>query len=325
MAVPTLRAPLALGERAPELMLPAQNGIPVSFYERFCGRPTVVLIAHSPTDLAGWEMFPAPVFGILSEGDGTALPFPCLRDDGRLAQLYGGSRPSSGQVGAVVLDATMRVVDRFTHADLAHLSQLVTALSAHIQQDPIVTAAAPVLMVPQVLDPAFCQELISVHDADHFESGMMRLVAGQPQLVPDPTVKIRRDHRLEDPGLMAQLSDALTWRVLPAIQAAFHYRVTRFEAFKIVSYDAKTGGYFRRHRDNTTPDARHRRFALSINLNDGYDGGCLTFPEFGATCYRPPTGGSIIFSGSLLHEATDVTAGRRYVVLSFLWGEDVRS
>ena len=220
----------------------------------------------------------------------------------------------------------MRVVARFLDADLAQLRELVTDLSAQIPtQEAIVTAAAPVLMVPQVLDLALCQQLIAVHESDHFESGMMRLVAGQPQLVPDPTVKIRRDHRLEDPGLMAQLSEALTRRVLPGIQAAFHYRVTRFEAFKIVSYDAKTGGYFRRHRDNTTPDARHRRFALSINLNDGYEGGCLTFPEFGATCYRPPTGGSIVFSGCLLHEATDVTAGRRYVVLSFLWGEDVGS
>ena len=87
MAVPTLRAPLALGERAPELMLPAQDGIPVSFYERFCGRPTVVLIAHSPADLAGWERFSAtvPVLGILSQGDGRSLPFLCLQDDGRLA------------------------------------------------------------------------------------------------------------------------------------------------------------------------------------------------------------------------------------------------
>ncbi|MGF1574496.1 MAG: hypothetical protein ACFCU9_00920, partial [Cyanophyceae cyanobacterium] len=125
MAVPTLRAPLALGERAPELMLPAQDGIPVSFYERFCGRPTVVLIAHSPSDLAGWETFSAPVFGILSEGDGSALPFPCLRDDGRLGQIFWGSHSSPGQVGAVVLDATMRVVDRFPNADLAHLSQLL--------------------------------------------------------------------------------------------------------------------------------------------------------------------------------------------------------
>ncbi len=37
--------------------------------------------------------------------------------------------------------------------------------------------------------------------------------------------------------------------------------------------------------------------------------------------YRPPTGGAIVFSGNLLHEATEVISGQRYVVISFLWGE----
>jgi len=94
------------------------------------------------------------------------------------------------------------------------------------------------------------------------------------------------------------------------------------EPFKVVCYDSATGGYFRRHRDNVTPDARHRRFALSINLNDDYQGGSLVFPEFGPEGYSPPRGGALVFSGELLHEATAVTAGKRYVLLSFLWGDE---
>ena len=33
---------------------------------------------------------------------------------------------------------------------------------------------------------------------------------------------------------------------------------------------------------------------------------------------RPGTGGAIVFSGSLLHEVMPVTAGERFVLLTFL-------
>ena len=73
----------------------------------------------------------------------------------------------------------------------------------------------------------------------------------------------------------------------------------------------------------------HRRFAVSINLNaEEFEGGDLRFPEFGPRTYRPPTGGAVVFSCSLLHEATPVTQGRRYAFLPFLYdeaGERVRA
>ena len=50
---------------------------------------------------------------------------------------------------------------------------------------------------------------------------------------------------------------------------------------------------------------------MTINLNaDDYEGGDLRFPEFGPRTYRAPTGGAVVFSCSLLHEATPVTRGR---------------
>jgi len=66
----------------------------------------------------------------------------------------------------------------------------------------------------------------------------------------------------------------------------------------------------------------HRRFACSINLNtEDFEGGELRFPEFGNHLYRPPTGAAIVFSSSLLHEPLHVTAGRRFVLLAFLYGD----
>ena len=46
------------------------------------------------------------------------------------------------------------------------------------------------------------------------------------------------------------------------------------------------------------------------------------FPEYGPELYRPAAGAALLFSCSHLHEVLDVTAGRRFVLLSFLFGEE---
>ena len=61
-----------------------------------------------------------------------------------------------------------------------------------------------------------------------------------------------------------------------------------------------------------------------MNLNEGYEGAHLRFPEYGAYLYRPGAGGAVVFSGSHLNEALPVTRGKRYVLLSFLFGEGDR-
>jgi predicted 2-oxoglutarate/Fe(II)-dependent dioxygenase YbiX len=94
------------------------------------------------------------------------------------------------------------------------------------------------------------------------------------------------------------------------------------ERYIVSRYAAEEGGFFRAHRDNTTAGTAHRRFACSINLNaDDYEGGDLRFAEFGSQTYRAPTGGAVVFSCSLLHEATPVTKGHRYAFLPFLYDE----
>ena len=192
-----------------------------------------------------------------------------------------------------------------------------------MSEPAIVRRTAPVLFVPEVLDEALCAALMAELDARNEASGMLREVDGEIKLVPDPSAKVRRDHTLEDKDLTDRVMRRLAERVLPAIQQAFCYRVTRLEKLKIVRYDAAGGGYFRAHRDNTTPDAAHRRFALTLNLNTGdYAGGGLRFPEFGDAVYEAPKGGACVFSCSLLHEATDVTKGSRYALLTFFYGED---
>jgi len=266
------------------------------------------------------------VFGLVAVANGTP---PLAAEDfvagaGALAAALGEPLPGPGQgVIAWLLDASLRQRARFSPATLEQLRRGFEEYVPASDPSVIVTATcAPVLMIPDVLDPALCAALIAAHERDHLPSGMRRMVDGQAVLIPDPSVKSRSDHRLQLPALVAELGRRLAARVLPEIAMAFHYPVTRLEGWKVVCYDAADGGWFRRHRDNLAPDARHRRFALTVNLNDGYSGGTLVFPEYGTAAYRPPRGGAIVFSGSLLHELTPVTAGRRYALLSFLWGEE---
>jgi predicted 2-oxoglutarate/Fe(II)-dependent dioxygenase YbiX len=77
----------------------------------------------------------------------------------------------------------------------------------------------------------------------------------------------------------------------------------------------------RSHRDNTTMGAAHRRFAVSINLNDDFDGGDLVFPEHGAKL-RLPVGGACVFSCSLPHAVLPVARGARYAFLPFLYNDE---
>jgi predicted 2-oxoglutarate/Fe(II)-dependent dioxygenase YbiX len=138
----------------------------------------------------------------------------------------------------------------------------------------------------------------------------------------DPAKKHRRDLVL-DPGepLHAEVASAIETRLLPEISKAFQAEVAYVDRILIARYD-ETGGYFRRHRDNSSPHVAFREFALSANLNTGeYQGGGLLFPEYNDHQHQPPAGSACVFSASLLHEATPVTRGARYVLLTFLHGQ----
>jgi predicted 2-oxoglutarate/Fe(II)-dependent dioxygenase YbiX len=138
----------------------------------------------------------------------------------------------------------------------------------------------------------------------------------------DYSHKRRMDCEIRDEALVKAAQQRLSRRVIPAIKQAFQFNATRIERHIVACYDAADGGHFRAHRDNTTLGTAHRRFAITMNLNaEEYEGGDLWFPEFGRRAYRASTGGAVVFSCSLLHEATPVTKGRRYAFLPFLYDD----
>ena len=75
------------------------------------------------------------------------------------------------------------------------------------------------------------------------------------------------------------------------------------------------------HRDNTSPATAYRRFALSMALNEDFEGGAIVFKEFSPRGYSPPAGTAIVFSSSLLHEVEETTRGVRYNLISHFFNE----
>jgi predicted 2-oxoglutarate/Fe(II)-dependent dioxygenase YbiX/peroxiredoxin len=242
-------------------------------------------------------------------------------DDGAIAGLYGVVQSGTVRPLAFLLDRALRVV---SVVGAEHADALLASLGQHLHDEHGSESLnlAPVLTVPRIFEPEFCRELIAYHAETGGEaSGIMRDVNGRTVGVLDSRRKIRRDRWVEDQELIQRARNKISARLRPAVFGAFNWMATRIERYMVACYSADDGGFFSAHRDNTSLATAHRQFAVTINLNDDFDGGELRFPEYGRRTYRPPVGGATVFNCSMLHEATPVTRGIRYAFVPFLYDE----
>ncbi|MCC6000804.1 MAG: 2OG-Fe(II) oxygenase [Pararhodobacter sp.] len=210
------------------------------------------------------------------------------------------SGPDGGAGAALDLLAAQPPVDRYTG----------------------ISQQAPILFLPRVFEPALCDDLIARYQATGgVQSGFMRAVDGRTVGMHDPSFKSRRDLLIEDEPTIETLKNRVLRRVVPEIAKAHMFNATRMERYLVACYDSREKGHFAPHRDNTTPGTAHRRFAISVNLNDDFDGGAVSFPEFGPKGYRAPKGGAVVFACALLHAVSPVTRGARYAFLPFVYDE----
>lgn len=277
------------------------------------------LITADPADV-GRLTEQAPQFGVF------------LDLDRKIGQLLGVFAPGPDgrprlKAASFVLDPALRVLqvlpihDPATHADV--VTAAVRAARPMASGPTLNAGLAPVLIIERVLEPTLCASLIAHYDAGRpAPSGVMRnLTDGSSTLIQDRDRKRRKDLILSDPTLLGAVQARLQRRVAPELYKAFHFQATRIERFIIGCYEADDQSFFQAHRDNSGGATAHRKFACSLNLNGDYEGGDLCFPEYGRQRYRPPTGGAVVFSCSLLHEVQPITVGRRLCVLPFLYDE----
>jgi peroxiredoxin/predicted 2-oxoglutarate/Fe(II)-dependent dioxygenase YbiX len=204
-----------------------------------------------------------------------------------------------------------------------HIARVVQILKT-LPPIATLTSHAPVLIVPAIFEREFCRELIELyHQNGGEESGFMVDADGKTVGVIDYNHKRRKDYHITDERIIKSAQQRIHRRLVPEIKRAFQFNATRIERHMVGCYAAADGGHFRMHRDNTTLGTAHRRFAVTINLNaEEFEGGDLRFPEFGPRTYRAPTGGAVVFSCSLAHEASAVARGVRYVFLPFLYDDE---
>jgi predicted 2-oxoglutarate/Fe(II)-dependent dioxygenase YbiX/peroxiredoxin len=338
---------LVRGDRMPDFQRPNPAGKTVMLYDLQAGQPMALLVFESPeppetraaletlardsawnsiTRVAVVRATPAQC-GTLVDTAGQAVTL--LADDGAVAMHLLGPQPAGTRViTGFALDPNMRIIERSELSaggnPVNFLQTLVTAYKCDMPRAPqLIRQQAPALIIPRVMDADTCRTLIGFFEEQGGKpSGTASIEGDRAYWHLDPKVKMRSDVYLQTEPWLSRIKEILMRRVLPEIQRCFQFQVTQHEVFKLACYNADTGGYFRPHRDNESRDTEHRRFAMTLNLNTGdYQGGQLRFPEYGPDLYQPERGDAIVFSSSLLHEVVPVTAGKRYVLIGFFFGD----
>jgi peroxiredoxin len=258
------------------------------------------------------------------------MPFRLLSDaDGAVFEAYGVIPAEAPAVPAsVVLDPNGRVVGICEGIDTAAQFDGVAACLERLDAERprgTIGVHPPVLVVPNALDASFRGRLIEVwHRPVPFWEGDGMVSQGFNVERGDFKVRNARygnvtQYVLRDPVLAGEIDREMMRRVAPEIEKAFGYRPARREDYRIACYDSVEGGSLPAHRDNPTRETRHRRFTVSVNLNnDDFEGGELAFRESSDHRYEVGAGTAIVWSCALLHEIMPVTAGRRFIVATHL-------
>lgn len=124
-----------------------------------------------------------------------------------------------------------------------------------------------------------------------------------------------RSHVYPDLELEKEIDNKLSRTVLVELRKVFYFDAKYRETYKITSYDSISSGRFHAHRDTPAP-YQHRKYAMSLLLNDDYEGGELYFPEYGIKV-KPKANTAVIFPGISTHQVLTVTKGSRMAMITF--------
>ena len=226
------------------------------------------------------------------------------------------------QVTWTIVDPSLHVLAHFrTGADSDECEAVFTLLKSLPAGNTFGSYEfpAPVLVLPRLFEPGLCDKLIGLYeDGQPHDSGFMR----QNVEIFDHSFKRRRDYFIEDEALRQTIMRRISLCVIPEIRKLFFMEITRMERYLVACYDAEEDAHFRPHRDNGQRVTAHRRFAISVALNEDFEGGALQFPEYSQRPHKISKGWAIVFPCAILHAVTPVTRGRRYVFLPFLFDEE---
>lgn len=338
---------MAPGDRAPNFLLPDQSGKVTMFYDQVTGRPVVLLFAGEfyppllPPALLAFETMAddyaaagVDVFCICqAKPDAVQTISPRMKlwsdPEKKITNAFmeqiglkDAKALKGGKIVALLLDANQRLLKTMTRTTDSLPSDIlgVYAKIPNPGEGQVRRATAPVLIIPDLLDPTMSQALISMFKTGNAKEGVVgSVMAGSEVNRVHHDRKKRLDFPIEDPKMHQILQTVIGRRIVPELAKSANFQGFKFDRFLVCRYAADREDRFRTHRDNLSPETADRRFAMTLNLNgDEYEGGELVFPEYGPDRYKPGNGGAVVFSCSLLHEALPVTKGERFALLTFL-------
>ncbi len=332
------------GDRLPDFIYPDQNRVNRQFYNELTGGPILLLAIGSSAPDRFLTALAARRKDLQELGsDAFAVTGRSVEANAELARAAGLERPvfadAKGELvgylltpeapalpgvapvapghALFVLDSNQRLLARLVKRDPDRLyDAALEILRDHVEHEVAPCEqirSAPVLILPRVFDRSLCRRLIAAWQSEHHEGTAS---TGRDNVYA-PDRKRTLEHVVTDPALEREVRQTLARRVGPELAKVFNFHPPfSFDGHVVMSYLPERGDFFGIHRDNLRGESP-RRFALSLNLNEEFEGGGLRFPEYSPHVYRMPAGAACIFSCSLLHEAQPVTAGQRFVMTSF--------
>ena len=291
------------------------------------GRSAVEAIAREG---ARFDDVFAGVFAVMTEpGDALGphrLPDPeaiVCRTLGALPQ--GGlpeGRPDQPRRAWILIDPSLHVlaVVPFNAEDPEHRAvfQLMDGLPPPDRFGGI-AVPPPVLVLPNVLGPDLRSRLIDLHQASG--AAESDVILDNVRVV-DAAFKRRTDCAITDQALVGGVAERLFRCITPEVRKLFFMQLNHFDRPIVACYGADNGGHYQPHRDNGLGPTAHRRFAVSVNLNEDFEGGELFFPEYGGAKVKAPAGWAVVFPCAILHGVAPVTGGRRYAFLPFMFDDE---
>jgi hypothetical protein len=335
------------GDRLPDFALAGLDGKLRKLIWSFTGEPVALVAIDDLRNLDG-EQFTAflarcrdaATVAVVACGNPVAAAAPLWaklggQDDGPLLLCDGERKlvsallaqggvalgPSGSlRLRVIMLDPNQRVATTFDTRPLLAAAEAIGAVADSVRSNAgagqvIGSAMAPVLVLPRVFEADFCTQVIRLwHKGDHQDSGVSSRYGNVGVL----DLKRTEDYMVVEPMMQKAISDRLAWRIGPELIKVFAFdREFSFDAHVVLSYSAEGQHFFGAHRDNGAPTTADRAFAVSLNLNDDFEGGELVFPEYAGVKVSPPAGAAAVFSCSVLHRALPVTRGRRFVLTTF--------
>lgn len=218
-------------------------------------------------------------------------------------KLYNILKYSEDKINIYILNANRRILDI---KSLNNFEEIISLQSLQLNQYNM-NIHIPYILIENVLNPELLKEVLKFYDNNIYKRELHN------------TATKNRLHVHPDIELEKKLDNKLSRSLFPEIYKIFYFDVKYRELYKICSYDAETCGRFHSHRDTPYPH-QHRKFALSLLLNEDYEGGELFLPEYNAKI-KPNANTAIVFPGIFSHQVLEITKGSRKTIITFFCTE----